>query len=167
VGVNKLSYFPKTQFHENSTTFDFISDNYKCVVNNSRLALDLILVHSTGLKNGSISLKKTEDDEYTPSVFSSYTYVSEGVNNSISKFNQTWFLQWKPIAYQDAGRKSTSSQQANVVPTGNMEGCMLGKVPESLVSEIYGGRHDNITRWFVAFGTSGDDSDLSPTYNTW
>ena len=168
MGGNRLSYFPKTSFHENSTTFDFISNNYTCIVDNSRLALDLVLVHGTSLKNGSIETKKTVDDEYTPSVFSSYTYLSKGTNNPAkSQVNHTWFLQWKPISYQDAGRKSTSSQQATIVPTGTREDCALDKVPKSLVSQIYNGSHSNITRWFVAFGTSGDDSYFSPTYNTW
>ncbi len=159
-----LNYFPKTHFHENSTTFDFISDNYTCVSNNSRLALDMILVHGPALKNGSIGIKRTSDDEYTPSVFSSYTYESEPDQKSLS---DEWFFQWKPISYQDDGRKSTSSQQVAVVPTGGWQECEMERIPESLVSQLYGEGHGNITRWFVVFGTSGDDSYISPTYNTW
>ena len=123
-------------------------------------------MHGSSFKNGSIVKKWTVDDEYTPSVFSSYTYQTEAKSASL-KNNQTWFLQWKPISYQDSSRKSTSSQQVTIVPTGNLEECVLEEIPDSLVSRVYKGNVGNITRWFVVFGTSGDDSSIPPVYNTW
>lgn len=168
--TERLKYFPKTLFTENSTTFDIISENYQFTKNigekdnYSRLALEVVVLHGKNVKNGSILLKWTNDDEYTPSVFSSFTYNMSAPLGG--------FAQWKPIAYQSSKRKSTASQQVFVLPTGLVEECQLKSVPEGLASALYGSDVNgaaigNITRWFAVFGTSGDDSYIRPDYNTW
>ena len=124
----------------------------------------MVVLHGKNVKNGSILLKRTNDDEYTPSVFSSLTYNMSAPLGG--------FIQWKPISYQNSGRKSTASQQVSVLPTGLVEECQLKSVPEGLASALYGSHVNgteigNITRWFAVFGTPGDDSYTRPDYNTW
>ena len=172
VGEERLKYFPRTLFHENATTFDLISENYPFVnPDMSRLALEVVLVHGKNVNNGSNSMLQTNDDEYTPSVFSSYSYLTSGRNLSVNK-TRVGYLQWKPISYQDGTRKSTSSQHLGVVSADMPEDvdCRVEEIPASLASYLYGsdpGAVGNVTHWFVVFGTSGDDTHLSPGYNTW
>ena len=170
VGGDRLKYFPRTYFFENSTTFDLISENYPFVnSSSSRLALEVLLIHGENVQNGSVTVLKSLDDEYTPSVFSSYTYQTSG-----SQFNETrvGYMQWKPISYQDSSRKSTSSQQLHIVSADTPEAidCKVEEIPAGLASSLYGTNFDhvsNVTHWFVVFGTDGDATYLSPSYNTW
>ncbi len=168
IGNHRLNYFPKTLFTENATTFDIIAENYPFGTNHtqSRLALDVFLIHGRNVKNGSIDIKKTTDDEYTPSVFSTYTYNTSGKRPLADGNGDTegGYLQWKPISYQSKGRKSTSSQQIEVIPAG--EACKLD-IPTGLATALYGNDTGNVTRWFVLFGTPGDPTYLSETYDTW
>lgn len=168
--TERLKYFPKTLFTENSTTFDIVSENYQFTKNigkkdnYSRLALEVVVLHGKDVENGSILLERTTDDEYTPSVFSWFTYNMSAPLGG--------FAQWKPISYQSNKRKSTASQQVSVLPTGSVEECQLSSVPEGLARALYGSDVNgtsikNITRWFAVFGTPGDDSYIRPGYNTW
>jgi hypothetical protein len=146
--------------------FDIISENYPYSGRNanSRLALDVTLVHGTKFLNDSISSVKTPDDEYTPSVFTTYTYR---IHDDTSKGG---FAQWKPITYQSSGRKSSESQQVTIVPTAGVDECDT-EVPSGLASAVFGNASKNVTlnmtRWFVVFGTPGDDNYINSTYNTW
>lgn len=168
VGEERLEYFPRTSFSENSTTFDLTSENYHFVNSSSRLALEVLIIHGENVRNGSVTIVKTMDDEYTPSVFSSYTYQTSGA--FINK-TRVGYVQWKPISYQSNSRKSTSSQQLNIVSADMPEDidCEVDEVPAGLASSLYGTDfgHGNITHWFVVFGTAGDPTYLSPSYNTW
>ena len=167
-GEDRLKYFPKTLFTENSTTFDFIIENFflNSAYNNRRLALEVMIVHGENVRNGSINIKKTVDDEYTPSVFSTYTYMTSGKNDTPSNRG---YVQWKPISYLSSKRKSTSSQQVTILPAGSSDSCQVENVPEGLASALFGKemtKTSNITRWFVVFGTSGD-TFVNSDYNTW
>lgn len=173
----RLKYFPKTLFTKNSTTFDIISKNYPYDIvdtngtgetHNFRLALEVILIHGKKVitLNDSIVLKKTTDDEYTPSIFSTYTYMT-GANETGSRDSAGYF-QWKPISYQTSSRKSTASQQVSVLTTGSSSECQLSVLPLGLATALYGSTPPgNVTRWFTVFGTPGDKGSLNSTYNTW
>ena len=145
-----------------------MSENYPFRYNTSRLALEVMLVHGANVKNGSILLNQTNDDEYTPSVFSTFTYNTSGKLSNSSSLGG--YAQWKPISYQSEGRKSTSSQQVTVVPTAHVPECEVQEVPEGLATALFGSslqNVSNVTRWMVVFGTPGDDTYINPTYNTW
>lgn len=167
-----MKYFPKTQFTDTSAVFDIVSENYLYAHRNaySRLALEMILIHGPNVKNGSITMEKTPDDEYTPSVFTTYTYHTTGKNLSHQNASAGGFAQWKPISYQSSSRKSTESQQVTVMPTGHISECVVKEVPHGLASALFGNNVShvgNVTRWFVVFGTPGDESYINSTYNTW
>lgn len=131
----------------------------------------MILLHGENVNNGSIVKETTTDDEYTPSVFSTNTYNTSGRSHPKSN-DSLGYVQWKPISYQSVERKSTSSQQVNVVTTGTLKVCLVREVPLGLASALYGTEMEgsgvrNATRWFVVFGTSGDGTDTNSDYNTW
>ncbi len=119
----------------------------------------------------------TSDDEFTPSVFSTYTYNTSGKSNGKTHpSNQSLggYIQWKPISYQSDKRRSTSSQQVFVQESASVEVCQLEDVPLGLASVLYGinataiaEMGGNVTRWFVVFGTSGDNNFYNSPYNTW
>ena len=179
---SRLKYFPKTLFTQNSTTFDLIVEDFEYYLNRSlnrsRLALEMVVVHGSNVSSGNITIKKTTDDEYTPSVFSTYTYNTSGRSENKSHpsnhSSHGGYIQWKPISYQSAKRKSTSSQQVHVQESASCEDCELEVVPLGLASALYGTNASvitemggNVTRWFVVFGTSGDKNYYNSPYITW
>lgn len=128
------------------------------------------MVHGPNVNNGSISRGRNSDDEFTPSVFTTYTYHTSAKDKSRHNTSKGGFAQWKPISYQNSGRKSTESQQATVVPTAHVSECEVKGVPHGLASALFGSDVDgvgNVTRWFVVFGTPGDENYINSTYNTW
>jgi len=154
--------------------FDVITENYPFHYNTSRLGLEVMIIHGGNVKNGSIHLNRTSDDEYTPSVFSTYTYHVSGKNKDSNDMGG--YAQWKPISYQDKNRKSTSSQQVTIVPTAQVSTCSVQDLPEGLAEALFGNESSvsNMTRWFVVFETSGDDTYIinpvtqtNISYNTW
>lgn len=167
-GSDRLSYFPKTLFTDTSTVFDVISEKYPYSpdISNGRLALEVVVIHGRNVQNGSISLGKSSDDEYTPSVFTTCTY-NAGRNHSTGGY-----AQWKPISYQSSGRKSSESQQVTIMPTAHVDECEVTVVPRGLASALMGSNISsqtvgNVTRWLVVFGTPGDQNYINSTYNTW
>jgi len=157
----RLPYFPGTVFTENSTTFDLEIQNFFYRLStskkpSSRLALELLLVHGPDTSNGSVSVTRTIDDEHTPSVFQTFQYLFGD--------SHIGYLQWKPISYQNSDRASTSSQQANVVFA---DGSTIDPLPPSLASALFNSSTVNVTRMFMVFGSSGDDSYLNSDYMTW
>ena len=130
----------------------------------------MFIVHGPKVNNGSVSQITYLDDEFTPSIFSSWTYNVSG-NMSVSD-DLGGYLHWKPISYQDSGRKSTVSQQVNVVSAGDIPECQLLTLPKGLATALFGDDVNpvtvsNVTRWFAVFGTDGDDNYLDPKYSTW
>lgn len=168
----RLPYFPKTPVTANSSTMDILIQNFgynltSNVTNSdtkfaSRLALETFIVHGPNTANGSIQSVRTIDDEYTPSVFSTNTYMLPG-NQSLEGF-----LQWKPISYQDSDRRSTASQQVNVFYTSEYSVCESNTVPSGLASKLFkDGQWSNVTRWFLVIGTPGDDTWFNSEFITW
>lgn len=167
----RLGYFPKSLFSNTSTTFDFAFTNFqysnisKCgpktdSTNCSRLILKMHLVHGPNTLNGTLISNFSLDDEYTPSVFLTKGYLF-GNQPSVSP----GYLQWKPISYLSDGRQSTSSQQANMVTSMN-----VNTLPDSLASALFGNDPDekiNVTTIYLVFGTEGDDNNMNPKYLTW
>lgn len=163
----RLSYFPKTLYSENSTTFDFVFRNfeYSNISRNKkdsnlkygRLVLEMLFVHGQ-LKNGSVKERFSKDDEYTPSVFITNNYLFGG--------NGTFdgFLQWKPISYLSGSRKSTQSQQANLIngEIGDVD------IPPSLAYALYGSENAGIVQpVYMVYGTGGDDNNPNADYVSW
>lgn len=154
--------------------FDVISENYPYsqVNSKSRLALEVLIIHGENVENGSISLGKSSDDEYTPSVFTTFTYNTSGKDQTHYSPSTGGYAQWKPISYQSSGRKSTQSQQVAILPTADVPACEVGVLPRGLASALFGSEVSNktvgnVTRWLVVFGTPGDENYINTTYNTW
>lgn len=171
-GSERLGYLPKTLYTENSTVFDLLIRNFNYTHNysdNNRLALELLLVHGPQTSNGSVSFSRSFDDEYTPSVFETYKYLFGRENTTNTTSTSEGFMVWKPISYQSKGRKSTSSQQANVVMAeGSAQPQMGAKVPHGLASALFNSSTvSNITRMFIVFGTQGDETFINSGYMTW
>lgn len=169
VGFERLGQFPRAQVSENATLIDITLQNYNFhdISDNvgGRLALELFVVHGPKVKPGEFQQHQSLDDEYTPSVFSSWTY---NVSGDDSKFHDLGgYIHWKPISYQSKGRKSTESQQINLVPTADVDACTNYSSLEGLAAALFGGNASNVTRWYAVFGTDGDDTYLSPDYSTW
>ena len=112
--------------------------------------------------NGSMNTVVSLDDEYTPSVFTTITYEMPNDDDGLNGF-----LQWKPISYQSAFRKSTESQQVNFIHTSGIKYCDSDTVPEGLGLRVFGQNVSNITRWFAVFGTPGDQTFLPTAYISW
>lgn len=134
----------------------------------SRLALEMFLIHGPQVKNGSLTLDRYLDDEYTPSIFSSWTYNVSG-KHLRDFYNMSGYLHWKPISYQDNTRRSTISQQVTIKTAGDAQECSVKLLPKGLATALFGDKVNslNVTRWFAVFGTEGDDSYFSPEYSTW
>lgn len=119
--------------------------------------LEAFLIHGPHVENGSVFKNFSRDDEYTPSVFNTFNYL---FGSNLDK----GFLQWKQISYLSPARKSTSSQQVNLVGAGNT----MVTIPLSLASALYNSSTaSNITNVFMVFGTEGDDNSMNPNYVTW
>ena len=102
-------------------------------------------------------MTRTIDDEHTPSVFQTIQYLFG--NSSVG------YIQWKPISYQNsANRATTSSQQANVLFA---DGSDVKPLPRSLASALFNRSTVNVTRMFMVFGSSGDDTYMNSEYMTW
>lgn len=179
VGFDRQDFFPKPQISENATLVELIFQNFQFNLTNpkdedsknaSRLALEMFIVHGSRVKNGTNKLHQYIDDEFTPSIFSSWTYDVSGRDKDRSDLGG--YLHWKPISYEDASRKSTLSQQIHVLSAGNDSSCEVSKLPLGLATALFGdyveyAKVSNVTRWFVVFGTDGDDANLNPKYSTW
>ena len=175
-GYSRLPYFPKSILTVNNTAFDIVIKNFTYRLKDSnnkdesffystnRLAIELMIVHGRHVANGSVSRSMNFDDEYTPSVFTTYQYeFGRGPQASSPHLG---YLQWKPVSYTSPGRASTSSQQINMADTSNVS--FHDALPKGLASALFGKLPPrNITLVYMVFGTSGDDSALSPTYLTW
>ena len=169
VEFERLSQFPRAQISENATLIDITLQNFKFHNTSEdmggRVALELFVVHGPMVNPGELTQAQTLDDEYTPSVFSSWTYK---VSGNVSKFHDLGgYIHWKPISYQSPSRKSTESQQIKLVTTADTEACTRHRPPEGLAAALYGGGVSNVTRLYAVFGTDGDDTYLSPDYSTW
>ena len=120
------------------------------------------LVHGPETLPGHLIQNFSLDDEYTPSVFETHSYL-------FGEQPYPGYLQWKPISYLSADRKSTSSQQANLW-TGGGEEDEAQSLPGSLASALFGRQPDqpvNVTTVYLIFGTEGDDNNMNPAYLTW
>ena len=174
IGFERLGQFPRAQVSENATLIDITFENFPFNGNSDardgRLALELFVVHGPNVKNGELQQDQSLDDEYTPSVFSSWTY---NVSGEVEDFHDMGgYIHWKPISYQSEGRKSTESQQIKLLPTDEFDACVNNSLPEGLARALYGdivalNETLNVTRWYAVFGTDGDDTYLSPDYSTW
>ena len=119
--------------------------------------MDATLVHGPNTINGSLCKNFSKDDEYTPSVFNTFNYLFGSDSNR-------GFLQWKQISYLTPKRKSTSSQQVNLIGGDNVGTA----IPHSLASALFNdSTASNITTVFMVFGTKGDDNNMNPDYVTW
>ena len=168
IEFERLSQFPRAQISENATLIDITFQKFEFHNTSEdvggRLALELFIVHGPMVKPGELKQAQTLDDEYTPSVFSSWTY---NVSGNISKFHDLGgYIHWKPISYQSEARKSTESQQIKLIT--DTQACTLNRLPKGLAAALYGGDVSlNVTRLYAVFGTDGDDTYLSPDYSTW
>lgn len=161
----RLRYFPKTLYTENSTTFDLIVENYPYTMTPSRVALEMLLVHNQNTPSGNVSMDSTVDDEYTPSVFDTFQYL---FGKDPASNGTPGFFQWKPISYQSGGRKSTKSQQANVAYASNETQEEHASIARGLASALFEpSTVSNVTLLYIVFGTSGDDTYNQSEYMTW
>ena len=160
----RISYFPKTKFTLNSTVFDITIDNFTYRdVGNGRIALELILINGQPVGRNSTRETSTVDDEYTPSVFRTWEYYF----NEEDLPNRP-YLQWKPISYQSQGRRSTKSQEANIVFPNCMVDYLGGLIPRSLASALFNESTSlNCTAMYIVFGTDGDQTFLNSPLQTW
>ena len=154
--AGQLSYLPRTHYTENSTTFDLIVQNFPYRSNTSRVVLEMYIVPGPALDaTGRVQFNHSIDDEYTPSIFETCTYLFGGS-----------YLQWKPISYQDSSRSSTTSQQAKYLSYQGLAPGDHGGLPRGLASAIFA-PGTNVTRFYMVIGTSGDATYLSSEYFTW
>ena len=163
--TKRISYFPKTQYTQNSIVFDITIDNFNYTKKiNGRVAIEMIMVNGQVIDKSSTDQTLTEDDEYTPSVFKTQEYYFQPKN-----VPNRAFLQWKPVSYQSKSRKSTQSQQANVVyPSGRAVDLLGDEVPRSLASALFSDDTPlNGTAMYIVLGTSGDDTYVNSDYQTW
>ena len=98
----------------------------------------MYVVHGSGVKNGTIYQHKYLDDEYTPSVFMSWSYNVSASGNDSGVDDMGGYLHWKPISYQDHSRKSTTSQQVRVVSAGGYPECSVESLPRGLATALFG-----------------------------
>jgi hypothetical protein len=171
VEFERLRQFPRAQVSENATLIDITLQNYNFHNTSdtvgARVALEMFVVHGPKVKPGEFQQDQSLDDEYTPSVFSSWTYNVSGDDSKFSDLGG--YIHWKPISYQSEARKSTESQQINLVPTADVDACTNHSSLEGLAATLYDGIASNVTRWFAVFGTDGDDTylDSELKYSTW
>ena len=125
----------------------------------------MFVVHGPNVKPGEFQQDQSLDDEYTPSVFSSWIY---NVSGSDSNFHDMGgYIHWKPISYQSSARKSTESQQITMITTAGTQACTVDQPPRGLALALLNNRASNVTRWYAVFGTDGDDTYLNSNYSTW
>ena len=122
------------------------------------------MVGGQQVDGSSTVVMSTVDDEYTPSVFRTWEYYFNERGHSSRAY-----LQWKPISYQSHDRKSTKSQEANLVcPEGNAVDVLNGEVPPSLASALFSDSTPlNGTALYMVIGTSGDENYVNSKHMTW
>ena len=161
----QASYFPTPFYTPTSMVLDLTLSHIKYSnhttghLPNTRLAMEVLVVHGPGVDAGKIVERFNYDDEYTPSVFYATSY-------NVKHNTTEGYILWKAISYEDSGRKSSASQQALYnFPQDNGN---VSKIPPSLASAFFGGRDDvMVKRMFLVFGTEGDEQSLNGDYFTW
>lgn len=132
------------------------------VTKNGRIAMEMVMIGGQKVNRSSTSVTSYVDDEYTPSVFRTWQYFFDP---------RRWiYLQWKPISYQTHNRKSTQSQEANLVyPEGAAVDILGGEVPRGLASALFNESSMvlNGTAFYMVIGTAGDDNYVNPFRVTW
>lgn len=119
----------------------------------------MILVHGDNLTSGSIEQTFSRDDEYTPSIFRTYNYLFGETDD------KGGYLQWKPISYLSPKRKSTSAEQAILVPGVPIVNITF---PPSLASALFNeSTVSNVTNVYLVMGTEKDENNPNPEYVTW
>ena len=122
------------------------------------------MVNGQQVNRSSTKVTSTVDDEYTPSVFRMWEYYF----NDRGSPNPA-YLQWKPISYQSRVRRSTKSQEANIVyPIGHAIDILVSQLPSGLASALFNDSTSlNGTAMYIVMGTDGDDTYVDSGYQTW
>lgn len=158
------SYFPTPFFTPTSMVLDTVLSNIKysnhtrAAIPDTRLALEMLVVHGPGVDPGEVVQRFNSDDEYTPSVF--YTTIYNIKHNSSGT---NGYMVWKAISYEDDSRKSSASEQAFY----NFQSENPSDIPPSLAQAFFGNHNVTIRRMFMVFGTDGDEQGLRGSHFTW
>lgn len=148
----------------NSTVVDITIDGFNYTgTKNGRVAIEMIMVNGQPVGPSSTQVTSMEDDEYTPSVFRTWEYFFS------RKAPAPAFIQWKPVSYQSKSRRSTKSQQANIVfPNGKAVDFLGNEVPRSLASAVFDDSTPlNGTAMYIVIGDDGDVTYVNSAYQTW
>ncbi|XP_067878966.1 glycosylated lysosomal membrane protein [Heterodontus francisci] len=157
------SFLPHLLHTANSSKLEFVIDGVEPRGNQSRFALELIVLEAEGVQR-ELRVCHTIDDEYTPSIFQMDKLVAKVRNES----GVTSFLQWKPVAYS-----SPQAARTNSVATQHY-GPRLGRnqsLPASSIAYaffgpvLHGG--SRVTAMNISFGSpEGEPYDTS-RYISW
>ncbi|XP_041037576.1 glycosylated lysosomal membrane protein isoform X2 [Carcharodon carcharias] len=159
-GSGRDSTLPRLLHTANSTKLEFVIEGIEPRGNQSRFALELIVLEAKGVQR-ELSLCRTIDDEYTPTIFQMDELVALLGNES----GTGSFLQWKPVAYT-----SSQASLANSVPARHYS-LRLGRnqsLPASSVAYAFFGAGlpggTRVAVMNVSFGGPGGDSYNSSRY---
>lgn len=126
--------------------------------NDSRFVLEFQSVGDSGFQ-GRVDFRSSIDDEYTPSIFKAFQWVSSPVNSS----GVRGFSQWKPVAYRKPSplfEDATPCRHSPLVP--------VSRIPASALVQAYFRDGPQIHGLNISFGVDKDPVFYKDTkYISW
>ncbi|XP_077086301.1 glycosylated lysosomal membrane protein isoform X2 [Siphateles boraxobius] len=150
--------WPSLLHNANSSQLHVWLDGLTPRGNRSRFALEFQSVADSGFQ-GRVDVRSSIDDEYTPSIFKVFDWVSLPLNSS-----SVWgFSQWKPVAY----RKATPVFE-DATPCRNSPLVSVSRVPPSALVQAFFTHEPQTHGLNISFGVDKDPVLYSDTgYISW
>ncbi|KAH9520207.1 hypothetical protein Btru_060272 [Bulinus truncatus] len=163
----RVSDLPSMLYSANETMFDFVIANYTPSFNNSRFALEAVVV-SQSTDDMSVDLTKSIDDEYTPGVFEIIDWLTKP-----TQLQTSGFFQWKPVSYISLPRARNTATKVNHYDLKSVSGASATAklLNNTVLSSIF-----NETLWDVknvirianiSYGLPKDGFYVKQNYTAW
>ncbi|XP_055877937.1 glycosylated lysosomal membrane protein A-like isoform X2 [Biomphalaria glabrata] len=167
----RASDLPRMLYIANETMFDFVIANYTPSFNNSRFALEVVVVslsNEAASADMSVDLTKSIDDEYTPGVFEIIDWLTNPKQSHISGF-----FQWKPVSYislprgRNTATKVEHSDLKNVDKSSSSAKLLNNTVLLAVFNEsLWNGK--TVKRMAnISFGLPKDGFYIKNNYTAW
>ncbi|KAK7139598.1 hypothetical protein R3I93_016667 [Phoxinus phoxinus] len=145
--------WPSLLHNSNSSQLHVWLDGLTPRGNLSRFALEFQSVGDSGFQ-GRVDVRSSIDDEYTPSIFKVFDWVSLPLNSS-----SVWgFSQWKPVAYrkpEPVFEDATPCRHSPLVP--------VSRIPQSAAVRAYFTHEPQVRGLNISFGVDKDPVHYSDT----
>ncbi|XP_059175440.1 glycosylated lysosomal membrane protein B-like [Physella acuta] len=169
----RASELPCLLYGANETMFDFIMANFTPSFNNSRFALEAVVVSKSDMHTKEMDVEQTEsiDDEYTPGVFQIIDWLTNPQRKDISGF-----FQWKPVSYISKSRGRNTASKVNYYKLKNLND-LNATLESSLINNTVVAAFISESLWHeeeykmkfanISFGIPKDGFYVKNNYSVW